>query len=312
MALEDSLGVGLSALLRYGSCNVMKCKVWAELSTWPHRLAALALLVLACQEAPPTRIKLDFVDMVLSSDPVQVLVWKWDDKNTRSQHKGNVDLSVEPADLAAVTATGQLTCSRSGDGKVIANVAGVTDSHALECRPVDHIEAGDLGRIDMADGPVPLGVAVFDAQGKILDDVPLSITTRNASVARGAGQKLEPVSIGKAKILVKAGKVAEEFDVSVVRRLKPEALPMNNDTRINFSLEPGRYELIVELESEKELRAEWRGAPYCDYKKTAKRHVIDCKLRSSGGVVFDNPAYLNSGSKEVSHAGVEIREVPER
>jgi hypothetical protein len=177
---------------------------------------------------------------------------------------------------------------------------------------VKSIEAGDLGRIDIADGPVPLDVAVLDESGKRLDDVPVSITTRNAKVARGAGSKLEPVSIGKANVTVKAGRMSQEVDVAVVRKLQPEALPMNGDTRINFSLDKGRYELVVELASEKQLKAEWRGAPYCDYKKTAKRHVIDCTLRTSGGVVFDSPAYLESGSKEISRDGIEIREVPER
>ena len=123
--------------------------------------------------------------------------------------------------------------------------------------------------------------------------------------------KLRPMIIGAAKIKAKVADVTKEFTVDVVRKLEPEALPIDDNTRIHFSLEKGRYELVVELESEKKLTMEWRGAPHCNYVGTAKVHTKTCDLRTSGGVYFDNPAYLNSGSKDVSRAGVQIHEVPE-
>jgi hypothetical protein len=38
--------------------------------------------------------------------------------------------------------------------------------------------------------------------------------------------------------------------------------------------------------------------------------VSTCVLRGKGGVVFDNPGFLNTGKKEISLDGVELAEVP--
>jgi carbamoyl-phosphate synthase large subunit len=51
-------------------------------------------------------------------------------------------------------------------------------------------------------------------------------------------------------------------------------------------------------------------APYCDYAATSREHVSTCVLRTKGGVVFDNPAYLARGEETVSVEGVTLFEVP--
>ena len=70
------------------------------------------------------------------------------------------------------------------------------------------------------------------------------------------------------------------------------------------------YELHVVLPESKKLTADWRSAPYCNYAATAQDHISVCVLRAKGGVVFDSPAYLLSGSTEISTTGVAIAEVP--
>ncbi|HEX2730726.1 MAG TPA: hypothetical protein VHM70_03945 [Polyangiaceae bacterium] len=274
-------------------------------------LGLLSPLLGACEGPAPKRVQVELTPLVLSTAPVKALVWAWDDSNQKDVAKGKVQFQVTPPELASVTADGQLTCQSSGDGKVQASLQGVAADAPLKCRLVDHLEAPvSLGRIELSAGAVALDIAAFSKQGERLSDVPLTFRTRNAQVVRSEGTKLVPLSVGEAKVTVSAGSVEREFALSVVRQLKPEALPMNNGQRINFSLEPGRYELTVKLQSPKKLNAEWRGAPYCNYTGVADEHKSVCVLRASGGVVFDNPAYLDSGATTVSHDGVTIFEVP--
>ncbi len=124
------------------------------------------------------------------------------------------------------------------------------------------------------------------------------------------GSELLPKNVGTATILVSAGQASQTFKVDVIRKLTPEALPLEQNHKIYFSLEPGKYELRVVLPESKRLTAEWRSAPYCNYAATSKEHVSVCVLRAKGGVVFDSPSYLMGGSTEISTNGVTIAEVP--
>jgi hypothetical protein len=96
----------------------------------------------------------------------------------------------------------------------------------------------------------------------------------------------------------------------VIRTLELEALPMDGGRRINMSLKEGKYELSVTLRTPRSLSIEWRGAPYCSYRATGKTHRSTCVMQGKGGAVFDNPAFLDSGSTEVSRQGVVLAEVP--
>lgn len=219
------------------------------------------------------------------------------------------DLSVEPSDLASVKA-GTLVCRRTGDGVVTAVVAGVSGSAPLACRLVDHLEAPeDLGRIEITKGPVRLDVGAYSKDGQRLEDVALSLTTWNSKVARTEGDKLVPLAVGEAKVRVSAGDAEREFTVQIVRQLRPEPIPIDKDRKLDFTLDPGRYELTIELAQEKKLSAEWRRAPYCNYSATAKVHTMQCLLEVKGGVAFDNPAYLNTGATTVSHDGITLLQI---
>lgn len=281
-------------------------------SSWKSSCLVFGSFVaLACQEAPPTRVQLEPLELLTSSESVKSLVWLWDDSNQKKVGSGKYDYRVEPTALASVDPSGQVSCSSSGDGTLTVTVQGVSADVPLRCRLVDRIETPALGRIDIADGPVALEVFTVAKDGQRFSDVPISLVSHNPKVARSMGPNLEPLEIGRARIQARAGALTRTFEVDVVRRLKPEALPINGGTQIHFSLEPGRYELIVELESAKKLSMDWRSAPYCNTSATAKVHQAVCLLRIKGGVVFNSPNYLNSGSKEVSHEGITLHEVPQ-
>jgi hypothetical protein len=229
----------------------------------------------------------------------------------QSTSKDEHDFDVQPPDLAKVDKKGFVICQKTGDGKISLTILGVTGSTELSCRMVDKIEVKDVGRVDIADGPITPEVRVLDKAGKELEDVKLTYSPKIPSVVKAKGLVLEPASVGNTEVVASAGTIDATFRIEVVKRIEPEALPMDKNRRIDFSLPEGNWELKVTLKQPKPMKIRWRGADYCHYENESKKeHVAQCMLRDKGGVVFDNPLYLDDGSTEVGHKQVEIRQIP--
>lgn len=271
----------------------------------------VCLLFGACQQKEiPRDFKLEVPDVIVSQDPVTVTVRVTKNDGTNGTSQDENDFVVAPDDLASVSKRGVLTCKKSGDGSVSLTLGSNTRKADLHCRLVERVDASDVGRVELAQGSFRPKVRVLGKGGAELDGVPLVLTSKNTGVLLASGDSLVPKLVGQATILARAGQATQEFKVDVVRTLKPEALPIEQNRKIHFSLEAGKYELRVMLPTEKPLSAEWRGAPYCNYSGVGKEHVSTCVLRTKGGVVFDNPNYLVHGANEVSVEGVSIAEVP--
>ena len=267
----------------------------------------------ACQSGPPPRaIAVEVPEQIFGGEPARAIVTITDASGNSAASSAEHDFAVEPADLASVTKKGFVTCEKSGDGKISVNLRGVTGATALACRLVAKIDIPDVGRVDVGDGPFQPKATIVDKAGKELPDVKLSYSPQIASALKAKGLELVPVGVGQTDVVANAGPVNTTFKVEVVKRLQPEALPMDNSKRIDFSLPPGNYELVVNLDSPKPMRVTWRTAPYCHYddRQPKKQHVATCTLQEKGGVVFDNPVFLNTGELEIGHKYVEIREIP--
>jgi hypothetical protein len=274
-------------------------------------LIGLCVLFTACEaQETPAALRVELPPVALSADPLKATLRITDAEGRTKIGDKEYDFSVSPGDLATVDRRGNVVCTRSGDGSVTAVVGGVKASAPLRCRLVTKIEAPSLGRVELAAGPFVPPVRVIGKGGKELSDVPLTLTSKSSQVLYPKDSQLVPKSVGSAVVVARAGQAFVEFGVDVVRKVSVEALPLDGNRKINFSLEAGKYELSVKLPAEKRLKAEWRGAPYCDYSATAKDHVSTCVLRTKGGVVFDNPAYLVRGDDAVSTEGVSLFEVP--
>jgi hypothetical protein len=285
------------------------CQALAALAS----LAPLALGLIACEHRdPPSDMRLELPSVIDSRDPVTVVVHATSPQGVTSTVSDGLDVSVDPKDLASVSPAGVVQCEHSGDGKVNVTLAGVSRSAALRCRIVDHIEAEDAGRVELNAGPFKPKVRVLDKSGAELTDVDISFVSKNAGVAFPKDGLLVPKSVGTANLTARAGQASADFKVDVVRKVVVEALPIDNNKRIYFSLDAGKYELKVTLKTAKRVNVEWRGAPYCNAASDGLSHIATCALREQGGggVVFDNPGYLNDGSKAISLDGVELYEVP--
>lgn len=287
----------------------VSCRVSYWISCWSLVVSALACAY--CNTGPaPRDVKLEATELVLSTDPIRVEVYVRDASGKRDIKNGPHKFSVSPAGIGEISDQGIFVCNKSGDATISIDIKGVGDKTKVRCRLVHDIRAKNLGRVDISGGTFDHQVEVVDKKGKVLSDVPLELSSLTPGVVKVEQSRLVPVNVGRATIIARSGQVKTDFTVDIVRRLRPEALPINNDRSINFSLKPGKYELVVKLPVEKQLTAEWRGAPYCNYKGTAKIHVVECVLRAKGGVVFDNPAYILRGETTVSHEGIELREIP--
>jgi hypothetical protein len=248
--------------------------------------------------------------MVTSTDPARTVV------RARYPTKGSIvspgphDYEVVPSDVASVSPNGAVVCQKSGDAKIVVAIRGVKDDETLRCRLVHRIEVGDIPPLDVAKGPVTVSARAFDKGGKELSDVAVVLSSERPSVVRVAGTTLTPLAVGETGIVARAGNTEKRLRARAIRTLNVEALPLDGGRRINMSLKDGKYELSLTLRAERTVAIEWRGAPYCSYRATGRNHRSTCVMQGKGGVVFDNPAFLESGSTDVTTSGVVLAEVP--
>lgn len=270
-----------------------------------------AVVVLtACKGGPPPdSVRVELPDLVLSGDPTRPTVHVRRGGTSKLLEE-EATFSVTPPDLATVAKDGTLTCRKSGDGRFAVSVQGVKGERKLGCRLVDRIELGELPLLDVKGPPAQLTVRVLSKGGGELNDVPLSVSSQSPHLLSASGLTLTPLGVGETSFTVRAGAKERKVPVRIVKTLTPEALPLEGGRRVFLSTPDGKYEVEVNLPVEKPFAVEWRGAPYCAYKATGKTHRASCTLTSKGGAVIDNPAFVVSGSTEVSRDGVSLREVP--
>lgn len=276
---------------------------------WFSALLA-ALAALGCgKEEPPRELRLELPDVITSKDPVLLQARAIQQDGTARNPGGELDFQVTPPELATVGKRGMLSCNRSGDGSVALKFAGVSARAAFACKLAVRLEAPAKLTLDAAAGAVPLRVTVLDAASKELD-LPVSVTSDRGNVVSSRAGNLVPGAVGTAKLTARAGSLSRLIEVEVVRTIKPEVLPVDQNRRISYSLDAGKYRLSIVLPSPHPVKMDWLGAPYCAYRGSGAEHHVDCTLQSKGSVSFDNPAYLLRGDTTPSIEGVTLREVP--
>ena len=261
------------------------------------------------QGEPPRELRLELPDVITSKDPVLVHVRAIQQDGTAREPSGDLDLKITPPDLATLGKQRMLTCTRSGDGSVGLQLAGVTGRAKLSCKLAARLEAPARLSLDLAAGEVDAKVSVLDSASRELD-LPVSLTSDHGSVVSAHAGKLVPASVGNARLTARAGELVKQIDVEVVRTLKPEVLPVDQNRRISYSLDAGKYRLSIVLSAPHAVKVDWLGAPYCAYRGDGAEHTVDCTLQNKGSVSFDNPAFLLRGDKTPSVEGVTLREVP--
>lgn len=273
-------------------------------------LVLAAVLAGACgQGTPPREVRVELPEVVTSKDPVVVHVRAVQQDGTTGEAKGKLGYTVTPPELAQVSGAGALVCLRSGEGTVAVTLLGVEGRAKLVCKLAARLEGPPQLKLDVAEGEAAPPWSVVDAAGAPLD-LPLNLTSDRASVVQVRAGRLVPGGVGKATLTGRAGQVSQQFPVEVVRTLKPEVLPIDQNRRISYSLDAGKYRLTVKLPSPHRVVVDWLGAPYCAYRGSGAEHVSECTLQNKGSVSFDNPAFVLRGDKAPSVEGVTLQEVP--
>lgn len=257
----------------------------------------------------PRELRLETPDVITSKDPIVVQARAFGQDGVAHAPSGDLAFQVSPPDLASVDKRGVLICQKSGDGSVSLTISGVMGKAKLACKLVSRLEVPEKLVLDVASGEADPQVRVLDAAGKELD-LPISITSDRGAVVQPRAGRLLPLSVGNAKLTARAGQLSRPIEVEVVRTLKPEVLPVDQNRRISYSLDAGKYRLSITLPSPHAVKVDWLGAPYCQYRGDKAEHVVDCTMQSKGSVSFDNPAFLLRGEKTPSIEGVTLREVP--
>jgi hypothetical protein len=272
-------------------------------------LPVLAGLVACNLGDPPRELRLELPAVISSKDPVVVHARAVQSDGTAKEPGGTLDYQVTPPDLASVGKGGIFTCNRSGDGAVTLHVAGVEGRAKFSCKLAARLDAPTKLTLDAAAGEQDLPVKVLDSAGRELD-LPVSVTSDLASVVQARSGRVVPGNVGSAKLTVRSGQLSRQLDVEVVRTLTPEVLPVDQNRRISYSLDAGKYRLSIKLPAPHKVTVDWLGAPYCAYRGDGLEHQVDCTLQHKGSVSFDNPAFLLRGDKTPSVDGVTLREVP--
>lgn len=273
------------------------------------RLMAPLLLMGCAQGEPPRELRIELPELITSRDPVIVHARAIAHDGVAREPDGDLPFQVTPVDLVTLGKRGLLSCQRSGEGSISLKLAGVEGRAKFACKLATRLDAPDRLTLDAASGEVDVPVKVLDAAGKELD-LPVSVTSDLSSVVQARSGRLVPGNVGNAKLTLRAGQLVKQLQVEVVRTLKPELLPVDQNRRIYHSLDAGKYRLSMALPTPRKIAVDWVGAPYCAYRAEAAEHRSECTLQGKGGVSFDNPAFLLRGDKTPSLDGVTLREVP--
>jgi hypothetical protein len=272
-------------------------------------LSSTWLLGACAQGEAPRELRLELPDVITSKEPVIVHARAIQQDGTTREPRGDLDFRVNPPELVTLGKAGLFSCKRSGEGTVTLTLAGVAGSRKFACKLAARLEAPERLSIDAALGEVDAQLKVLDANGKELD-LPVSMSSDRGDVVQAHAGRLVPGNVGKAKLTLRVGELVKHIEVEVVRTLKPEVLPVDQNRRISYSLDAGKYRLSIMLPTPHKVAVDWLGAPYCAYRGDGAEHRADCTLQSKGSVSFDNPAFLLRGEKAPSIEGVTLREVP--
>ncbi|MBI1950232.1 MAG: hypothetical protein HYS34_02580, partial [Acidobacteria bacterium] len=282
-------------------------------------LPLVALLSLACADKTPARITFTAPPPVIVSGKTLVIKAALVNRKDEPIAGKAVAFSAAPADVLEVSATGTLRCLKTGDatltlapaggaGTAAAGTAsggasagsGAVETLAVKCRlPTAIVLPQDL-RLVLGSKPVPLHPRVLGDGGIEMQDVPLEITSSDPSVVAIEEDAAKPVAVGRARLRAAAEEIAGVAPVEVVERIVSEPLALADGARRAFRLEPGEYEVTVDMKSADRITqgvtVAWEGAA-CDPQPEKPSHRFRCRVNEPATMTVANPAQIGLGAR---------------
>ena len=277
-------------------------------------LPLVALFLLACADKTPAKITFNAPPpVIVSGNTVELKAAVVNKKDQPIAGKA-VTYSAAPADVLEVSPTGTLRCLKTGDAALTlapegqAGTAavggatgggGVAQTLAIKCRLPTEIALPQDLRLVLGSKPERLQARVL-GNGVEMQDVPLEITSSDPSVVVIEGDVAKPVAIGRASLRAAADQVFGVAPVEVVERIVSEPLALADGARRAFKLEPGEYEVTVDMKSAARITqgvtVAWEGTA-CDPQPEKPLHHFRCRVNESATMTVANPVQMGLGAR---------------
>lgn len=285
------------------------------------RKAAFVLMIiasssLACgllSSPPPTSISFDAPPAVLGKEAFQLHAHLADGSG-RPVAEQQLGYAIVPADVASVTAAGEVKCSRNGDAIVTMAGAGLNASAPIRCELVASIrgcpKSGPF-KVFAYEEPLAAPFEAVDEAGKPIDGVAIDVTVSgDSSVAQYTDGAIVGAGLGKAVLTATASGATLTCDIEVWER-EVHPILLNDGERVALTIEPGRHRIQVDVRagdgSSWGVTATWAGAPGCLDHREAQRFEMDCDISAPATLIVVNPTMLALGPREDGQVVVQTR-----
>lgn len=278
-------------------------------------LLLVALLPLGCADKTPAKISFTAPPPVIVSGNTVELRASLVNKKDETIAGKAVTYSAAPADILEVSSTGTLRCLKTGDASLTmapsgtagaaagggaASGGGVEQTLAIKCRLPTGIEVPQDLRIVLGSKPAPIPTRVLGDGGVEMQDVPLEITSSDPSILAIEGGLAKPVAVGRVKVRAAADQISGVAPVEVVETIVAEPLALADGARRDFKLEPGEYEVTVDMKSAARIiqgvTVAWEGAA-CDAQPEKPMHHFRCRVNEPATMTVANPAQIGLGAR---------------
>ena len=278
-------------------------------------LPLVALLPLACADKTPAKISFTAPPpVIVSGNTVELRAALVNKKDEPISGKA-VTYSAAPADVLEVSGTGTLRCLKTGDAALTMAPAGgagaaavggataagsVVQTLAIKCRLPTGIEVPQDLRIVLGSKPSPIPTRVLGDGGVEMPEVPLEITSSDPSILAIEGGLAKPVAVGRVKVRAAADQIVGVAPVDVIEKMVSEPLELADGARRAFKLEPGEYEVTLDMKSAARITqgvtVAWEGAG-CDPQPEKPAHHFRCRVNEPATMTVANPAQIGLGAR---------------
>lgn len=277
-------------------------------------LLLVALFPLGCADKTPVKISFTAPPpVIVSGNTVELRAALVNKKDEPIAGKA-VMYSTAPADILEVSSSGSLRCLKTGDAALTmapsdtagaaaggaAPGGGVVQTLAVKCRLPTAIELPQDLRVVLGAKAEPIHARVLGDGGVEMQDVPLEMTSSDPSILAIEGNAAKPVAVGRVKLRAAADQIAGVAPVEVVESIVSEPLALADGARRAFKLEPGEYEVTVDMKSAARITqgvtVAWEGAA-CDPQPEKPMHHFRCRVNEPATMTVANPAQIGLGAR---------------
>ena len=267
----------------------------------PHVLTLLGLgtLCMSCADSKPASIVFTAPPPLIVSGKIIRLDASVANRKGEPIGGQAVTCTAAPADVVEIVSGGGLRCLGTGDATVTLTGGGLSTPVAVKCRIPTEVEVPQDLQLVLGSAPAPLHARVLGEGGRELKEVPVQLSSSDASIVAVAGDKVRPVAVGRARLRASVEEIAGVTAVEVDERIVSEPLRLTDGARRSFKLQPGDYLVTVDVKADfkapQGVTVSWEGAA-CEGQPERQSHRVRCRVSEPATVTVANPKQLGLGA----------------